>query len=102
MESPYEPVEPTLFYLEGFNGSVNCINIKINPTVSALEALPKIEAVFKKLISSAPFEYQFVDEKFATEERIGKLAAFFASLAIIISCLGSFSLASFVAEQRTK
>ncbi|PSR57130.1 ABC transporter permease [Adhaeribacter arboris] len=106
MESPYEPVEPTVFYLKGFNGTVNCINIKINPAVSAREALPKIETVFKKLIPSAPFEYQFVDEeyakKFATEERIGKLAALFASLAIIISCLGLFGLASFAAEQRTK
>ena len=40
--------------------------------------------------------------KFAAEERIGKLAGFFAILAIFISCLGFFGLASFVAEQRTK
>ena len=33
---------------------------------------------------------------------IGKLASFFALLAIVISCLGLFGLASFVAEQRTK
>jgi ABC-type antimicrobial peptide transport system permease subunit len=68
--------------------------------------LPKIEAVFKNIIPSAPFDYQFVDEqydkKFAAEERIGKLATFFASLAIFISCLGLFGLASFMAEQRTK
>jgi ABC-type antimicrobial peptide transport system permease subunit len=41
-------------------------------------------------------------KKFAAEERIGKMAAFFASLAIFISCLGLFGLASFTAEQRTK
>ena len=40
--------------------------------------------------------------KFAAEERIGKLASFFASLAIFISCLGLFGMASFVAEQRKK
>ena len=34
--------------------------------------------------------------------RIGNLATFFAILAIFISCLGLFGLASFVAEQRTK
>ena len=48
----------------------------------------------------------FVDEdfaeKFGNEKRIGTLAAFFAILAILISCLGLFGLASFVAEQRTK
>ena len=38
-------------------------------------------------------------KKFGNEERVGKLATFFA---IFISCLGLFGLASFVAEQRTK
>ncbi len=87
-------------------GQQGCINIKIKPTVSASQALPKIEAVFKNVIPSAPFDYQFADEKyakkFATEERISKLATFFASLAIFISCLGLFGLASFMSEQRTK
>jgi putative ABC transport system permease protein len=106
MESPYEPITPTIFFLKAPNGSVNWIDIKINPGVSTSEALPKIEAVFKKLIPSAPFEYQFADQeyalKFNAEERIGKLAAFFAILAILISCLGLFGLALFMAEQRTK
>ena len=68
--------------------------------------MSKIEPVFKKFDTDEPFEYQFVDEeyekKFDNEERIGKLSGFFASLAILISCLGLFGLASFVAEQRTK
>ena len=41
-------------------------------------------------------------KKFGNEQRIGKLASFFAILAIFISCLGLFGMASFVAEQRTK
>ncbi|GAB3263915.1 ABC transporter permease [Larkinella harenae] len=103
MESPFEPIRPTVFFLFG---DPNWINIKINPAVSASDALPKIEAVFKRLIPAAPFEYKFADAeydaKFRAEERIGKLASFFAVLAIFISCLGLFGLASFVAEQRTK
>jgi putative ABC transport system permease protein len=74
--------------------------------VSMANALPKIETVFRKLIPAVPFTYKFADQeyalKFAAEERIGKLAAFFAILAIFISCLGLFGLASFVAEQRAK
>jgi ABC-type antimicrobial peptide transport system permease subunit len=62
--------------------------------------------VFKKFNPGGPFEYKFTDEqyaeKFANEERIGNLAMFFAILAVFISCLGLFGLASFVAEQRTK
>ncbi len=41
-------------------------------------------------------------KKFVAEDRIGNLSAVFAGLAIFISCLGLFGLASFVAEQRTK
>lgn len=106
MRSPYEPVEPTMFFIKPLNGGVSCINIRVKPGIAMSRALPKIEAVFKKLIPSAPFDYQFADEdyalKFANEERIGKLSGFFTILAVFISCLGLFGLASFVAEQRTK
>jgi putative ABC transport system permease protein len=105
MESPYEPTSPTLFMVKGHVGTSQ-IDIKINPHMNAGAALPKIAAVFKKLIPSAPFEYKFVDDeyaaKFAAEQSIGSIAAVFASLAIFISCLGLFGLASFVAEQRIK
>jgi len=106
MASPYEPVEPTFFFVKALNGGVSWINIKVKPGVAMHQALPRIEACFKKLVPAVPFDYKFVDEqyaiKFAAEERISRLAGFFATLAIIISCLGLFGLASFVAEQRTK
>jgi ABC-type antimicrobial peptide transport system permease subunit len=103
MKSPFEPVQPTVFRL---GGNPNWIFIRINPKVSAADALPKIAGVFKKIIPSVPFDYNFADEeyakKFATEEHISKLTSFFACLAIFISCLGLFGMASFMAEQRTK
>src|SRR4030095_566480 len=86
--------------------SFNVINIKLKATIAASASVKKIETVFKKYCPSAPFDYRFADNeyeaKFNSEERIGKLAALFASLAIFISCLGLFGLASYVAEQRTK
>ena len=104
MKSPYAPPVPTVFFLGQYG--TNYVNIRINPNTSTAEALPKIEAVFKKVIPSAPFDYKFADQeyalKFVAEERVGKLSSVFAVLAIIISCLGLFGLASFVAEQRTK
>ena len=106
MESPYEPVEPTMFFVKAPNGGVSWINIKIKPGVATNKALAGIEAVLKRLVPTAPFDYKFVDQdyalKFAAEERIGRLAAFFTILAVLISCLGLFGLSSFVAEQRTK
>ncbi len=50
--------------------------------------------------------YSFLDEDFARlfedETRLSKAFGFFATLAIIIACLGLFGLAAFMAEQRTK
>ena len=106
MGSPYEPEKRAIFFLDAKYQAASQIDIKIKPTVSANEALPKIEAVFRSIVPSAAFDYKFVDEeyakKFSQEQRIGKLSTFFAMLAIFISCLGLFGLASFVAEQRTK
>jgi ABC-type antimicrobial peptide transport system permease subunit len=105
MESPFTPVRQTI-YLVNYSAADSWINIKINPNISTGQALAKTETIFKKLVPAVPFDYKFVDTeyglKFAAEERIGKLAAVFAVLAIFISCLGLFGLASFIAEKRTK
>ena len=103
-ENPFSPVNPS-FFICNYN-FVSTINIKLAPDLSAAESLAKVEAVFKKYSPDSPFTYQFADEeyakKFGMEERVGKLTTFFAILAVLISCLGLFGLASFVAEQRTK
>lgn len=105
MESPFSPVRQAV-YLVNYDEANGYMNIRINPKISVGDALTKTEAIFKKLVPAVPFDYQFADTeyglKFAAEERIGKLASVFATLAILISCLGLFGLASFVAEKRTK
>ncbi|HVW12623.1 MAG TPA: ABC transporter permease [Mucilaginibacter sp.] len=104
-ESAYQPIEQT-FYFMNAHWTLNDFDIRINPNASTHDALAKIGAIFKKYDPSTPFEYSFVDEdyaqKFDNEERIGKLASTFATLAIFISCLGLFGMASFTAEQRVK
>ncbi|MDC6366934.1 MULTISPECIES: ABC transporter permease [Flavobacteriaceae] len=104
MQSPYEPVKQALFFIDYEN--VGYINIKIRPDASAGNAISKIEDVFDKVVPSASFDYKFIDQefdrKFQSEQRLGNLAGVFTLLAILISCLGLFGLASFVAEQRTK
>lgn len=105
IESPYEPVRPSLWHIDRYD-NVNLAIVKLNPDMSSHDALDKIKTVFMKHDPASPFNYEFVDveyaRKFSDEERIGKLASFFAVLAIFISCLGISGLASFVAEQRTK
>jgi len=104
MESAYRPVQPTVFLCRA--DWANVITIAIKQGAPVTSALSKIEEVFKKYNPGSPFDYSFNDEdyakKFADEQRVGKLASFFTILAIFISCLGLFGLASFVAEQRKK
>jgi putative ABC transport system permease protein len=104
MESPYNPVRQMVYFLDYSN--VNCMLLKLNPARSAAACLAKIETVFKKYIPAAPFDYQFADAsfaaKFAAEEGLGRLAVFYTTLTIFISCLGLFGLISFIAEQRTR
>jgi putative ABC transport system permease protein len=103
-ESPFQAVKPS-FYTLNYN-EVEVINIKLSDKLASREALSRIENVFKVYDGASPFTYKFVDDqyaaKFSDEEKISKLAAFFTTLAIFISCLGLFGLASFVAEQRKK
>lgn len=102
-QSPYDPMHPSVFFCEGWMGVVT---IRMKPGISEANALVKIAGVFKKYTPGNPFQYKFVDDeyakKYSNEVRVGNLASFFAILAIFISCLGLFGLASFVAEQRTK
>jgi len=104
VSSPYEPIRASLYHMTLKNGNV--IQIRINPNLAPSVAMDKIETAFRKFDPASAFQFRFVDQtfaqKFGEEERIGKLATCFAFLAIFISCLGLFGLASFVAEQRTK
>jgi ABC-type antimicrobial peptide transport system permease subunit len=104
MESPYEPVQHAIYYIAPWPAQV--VTMRLRPGKSAPDALAKVEKVFRKYAPAVPFDYRFLDQeydaKFRGEERIGKLAGFFTVLAVFISCLGLFGLASFVAAQRTK
>lgn len=75
-------------------------------TSNAQETIQSIEKVWKQLAPSQPFQYSFLNEDFGkmydAEQRLGKIFGAFATLAIIIACLGLFALTAFTAEQRTK
>jgi ABC-type antimicrobial peptide transport system permease subunit len=104
MQSPYRAISPlTIIFNPGW---VGYLDIRMNPNMSASKAIGLIKPVFDKYNPSFPFEYQFADEQYAKkfnyEELVGNLAGIVAVLAIFISCLGLFGLASFTAEQRVK
>jgi putative ABC transport system permease protein len=105
MESPYAKVQPTFFTLRT-DRRIHVVSIRLNSRLPLKEALALIEPIFHRYAPDSPFDYSFTDDdyaaKFRTEEQMGDLAGFFTVLALFISCLGLFGLASFIADQRTR
>lgn len=101
-ESLRQRVGPLCFMLDRSIGSVSFrINTKeVNGIVGYLEKQ------WKSMAPGMPFSYRFLDESFEqmyrAEQRMGKLALIFSTLAILVACMGLFGLATFAAEQRTK
>lgn len=97
-------IEPMIFMYSENIGSHYFV--KLSGQIPLAEQLSQIESVFKKHNPDYPFEYTFLDDVFnreyQTERVIGKLSLSFTFIAVLISCLGLFGLASFTAERRTK
>lgn len=105
LSSPYKSIEPMV--IQGPKADwFNVIHIRFNPSHSTAESIAATEKVFKQFNPEYPFEYYFIDEryaaKFSSEQITGTLTAFFAGLTIFISCLGLFGLAAYMAENRIK
>jgi putative ABC transport system permease protein len=104
LDSPYEPVRPMI--IQGPKSWFNVIHFRLNNANSTAENLKRAEVVFKRYNPDYPFEYNFIDQdyakKFGDEQRTQTLASLFAGLTIIISCLGLFGLATYMAQNRIK
>ncbi|GAB3263998.1 ABC transporter permease [Larkinella harenae] len=81
------------------------ISVRINGK-NASAAIAHIQAVWTKIAPGQTFEYTFLDDHFAelyrADGQVSEIVGILASLAIFISCLGLFGLASFSAERRVK
>jgi len=107
LTDPYAPTRPIL--LCGAKSrfmTFDVVQIKLNGNNPTASNLKKAEAIFKKYNPNYPFDARFVDEayaqKFDGENLQGILAALFSGLTILISCLGLFGLATYMAENRIK
>jgi ABC-type antimicrobial peptide transport system permease subunit len=104
MGSPYEAIEPAGVFFT--TTTLRKVNIRYREGVNIQAALVKTAEIFSEYSPSYPFDYQFVDDeynkKFAAEVRVSYLADTFAVLAIFISCLGLFGLATHTAQTRTR
>jgi len=100
----HSAIEPYGFQLNN-NQSFNYLvaHAKTNNMGSVLQSIGK---TWKQLNPNEPFEYTFLNDDFQrnyeADNRLAAIVRNFTIIAILISCLGLFGLATFSAEQRTK
>lgn len=102
----YASMEEDILALGLFlSGNDQSMSFLFKPTETT-EVISSLEKIWKQMAPGQPFKYSFLNKDFentyASEQRLGNIFILFATLAIIIACLGLFALTSFTAEQRTK
>jgi len=101
-ESMRSDIAPLALFIESAPGNI----IFKFEAKNAQDVIQIVEKTWKALAPGQPLQFSFLDEGFermyASELRLGKTFGVFASLAIVIACLGLFALTAFTAEQRTK
>lgn len=101
-QSLHEAIKPLFFQWEPAGYTVL---VKINAAANK-EVMERLEAFYARYNPGFALDYKFLDEdyqaQYKAEKRVAVLAKYFAGLAVIISCLGLFGLASYTAEKKRK
>jgi putative ABC transport system permease protein len=102
-QSLKEKIAPLIFFTNWNNKNILYVR---TTAANAQQAIAAVGKQYKKYGGDAPFSYYFLDKTFEaqykSEERAGTLFNVFAGIAIFISCLGLFGLATYTAEVKTK
>lgn len=101
-QSLHQPIRPVIMQRLPY---YNTVVIRLN-TGNFAEAISAIEATWEKFDDGFAFEYSFLEDtigsQYKSENRMGVVFGIFATVAIVISCLGLFGLASLNFAQRRK
>jgi putative ABC transport system permease protein len=102
-KSAHKKIEPLILRIEPERDRIVYVRIAGGDVPRTLAA---IEETYKKHVPELPFSFAFLDESleslYQSDRRTGRIFSYFTILAIFISCLGLFALASFMIELRTK
>jgi putative ABC transport system permease protein len=98
-----QKIEPAIFAYQPASDWRISIRTTGKEAPKAIEAARKM---WKQYNSAFPFEYSFLDADFdnmyKTDQRSGTLFSVFATIAILVSCLGLFGLATYTAQVKLK
>jgi putative ABC transport system permease protein len=104
------------FHFESLKQSITPVALFLRKSTSRIsfrfeaantqDVINTIQNTWARMAPGQPFQYTFLDQAFGkmydSEQRLGKIFAVFAGLAILVASLGLFALTSFTAEQRNK
>lgn len=95
----------TMFLFNFKNDGFNTMSVKLKGGKTN-QAIAFIQRIWRQTFPDRPLEYQFLDEHFTevyrADTQVSRIVGMLAGLAIFISCLGLFGLASYAAERRVK
>ncbi|MDQ2863510.1 MAG: FtsX-like permease family protein, partial [Bacteroidota bacterium] len=98
-----EKITPLIFFTNWNNKNILYVR---TTAAGAQHANASVQTQYKKYAGNTPFTYTFLDKAFEaqykSEQHAGKLFNVFAGIAILISCLGLFALATYTAQVKTK
>jgi len=101
--SLHQPIGPMMLFLDTTYTNYYFIKITGQNIPATLTALQKM---WKGRVPTMPFEYRFLDEDYnslyESEQKTAAVFSTFATLAILLACMGLFALSAFATVQRTK
>ncbi len=103
-ESLHQQIIPLVLLTSTVPNGYNRISIKVSGNIPS--AVAHIEKTWKTYLPETPFDYTFLDDRFAdlyrAERQQEAIFSIFAGIAIFIACLGLFGLSAFTITQRVK
>jgi putative ABC transport system permease protein len=101
--SMHQAIGPILIYAD--TSEIQCLLLRVGGTPLP-NLIDRLQTTWKQYIPVRAFDYHFLDEDFnklyVTEQRTATIFTLFATLAIVLACLGLFGLAAISTVQRTK
>jgi len=103
VQSLHNTINPMIIFIEPKMYAM--MAVKINPSNSE-ETVQSFKEIWNSVLPFASFNYRYMEDAYhsfyRTEEKTGKLITIFTCLALFVSCLGLFGLASFMTSKRVK